>query len=308
MQIVREMNDPRIRIIPGPQRGISAAFNAGLVEARGELIARCDADDLYPPDRLAWQVTFLAGHPEFGAMCGYFSTITDAGKLVADSYLNEPAGEITLELREGKGRSHMCAYAFRADVLRSIGGCREWFVSSEDRDLQYRLAEVTRIWFEPRPSYLYRLHDQSITHTQKLAERAFYEDAAKRFQAQRRAGEIDDLQKGTPPPITIDGKAIAPQSAREQIQNILLGQAWKQHAAGMKKQAIATGWRACVANASRLGAWKGLIALMIKPATSLPPVHRGEGGRERRETQDGRLRNSPANASNPSPRSTGGRE
>ncbi len=72
----------------------------------------------------------------------------------------------------------MCAYAFRTDMLRSVGGCREWFVTSEDRDLQYRLAEVTRIWFEPRASYLYRLHDQSITHTQKLAERGFYEAMA----------------------------------------------------------------------------------------------------------------------------------
>src|SRR4051812_12769200 len=157
IEIVREVNDPRIRIIPGPQRGISAAFNAGLAEAREGIVARCDADDHYPPDRLAWQVKFLADHPEFGAVCGYFSTITDAGKLIADSYLNEPAGEITQELRDGKGRSHMCAYAFRADALRSIGGCREWFVSSEDRDLQYRLAEATRVWFEPRPSYFYRL-------------------------------------------------------------------------------------------------------------------------------------------------------
>src|SRR5437763_2533378 len=45
MDVVRAINDPRIRIIPGPQRGISAAFNAGLAESRGKLIARCDADD-----------------------------------------------------------------------------------------------------------------------------------------------------------------------------------------------------------------------------------------------------------------------
>jgi len=152
MDVVREVNDSRIRIIPGPQRGISAAFNAGLAAATGPLVARCDADDLYPPDRLAWQAKFLGDHPEFGAVCGYFSTITDAGKLVADSYLNEPAGEVTQEVREGKGRSHMCAYAFRAGALRSVGGCRAWFVSSEDRDLHYRLAEVTRIWFQLRAS------------------------------------------------------------------------------------------------------------------------------------------------------------
>src|SRR5829696_3649573 len=95
--IIRKMNDPRVRIIPGPQRGISAAFNAGLAAASGELVARCDADDLYPPGRLAWQVKFLSDHPDFGAVCGYFSTITAVGKHVADNYLNEPAGEVTDE-------------------------------------------------------------------------------------------------------------------------------------------------------------------------------------------------------------------
>src|SRR4051794_32067700 len=138
--VVRAKNDPRIRIIPGPQRGIAAAFNAGLAQATGEFVARCDADDLYPPGRLGWQVKFLHDHPDCDAVCGYFSTITESGKHVIDSYVNEPAGDITIELHEGQGRSHMCAYAFRTDVLRSIGGCREWFVTSEDRDLQYRLA------------------------------------------------------------------------------------------------------------------------------------------------------------------------
>ncbi len=50
IEIVRELNDSRVRVIPGPQRGISAAFNSGLAEAKGEYLARCDADDLYPPD------------------------------------------------------------------------------------------------------------------------------------------------------------------------------------------------------------------------------------------------------------------
>jgi glycosyltransferase involved in cell wall biosynthesis len=262
--IARGMNDARIRIIPGPQRGISAAFNAGLKEARGQYLARCDADDLYPPDRLAWQLDFLNSHPDFGAVQGFFSTITSTGKLVADHYLNEPAAEVTDELRRGIGRSHVCAYLFRTQLLRDIGGCREWFITSEDRDLQYRFAEATRVWFEPKPAYLYRLHDQSITHTQKLAERAFYEATAKRFQEQRNSGEQDDLQKGTPPPIQVDGKTLAPQSADQQIQNILLGQAWKQHAAGMKRRAIATGWRACVARPSGLSAWKNLVALTLK--------------------------------------------
>ena len=209
-------------------------------------------------------MTFLNDHPEFGAICGYFSTITGTGKHVVDAYLSEPAGEVTDELRSGTGRSHMCAYAFRTDILRQIGGCREWFVTSEDRDLQYRLAEVTRIWFEPKPAYMYRLHDQSITHTQKLAERGFYEEVAKRFQEQRKNGGMDDLQRGAPPAVTMNGKSVAPQSAKQQIQRILLGQAWKQHAAGMKSAAIASGWRACTSQPTSPTAWKSLFALILK--------------------------------------------
>ncbi len=200
-----------------------------------------------------------------------FSTITESGKPVVDSYLNEPAEEVTEELQRGVGRSHMCAYAFRTDVLRNIGGCREWFVTSEDRDLQYRLAEVTRIWFEPRPSYLYRLHDQSITHTQKLAERGFYEAMAKQFQEQRKNGGKDDLERGEPPAVKVEGLSVRPQSAGEQIRDLLIGQAWKMHRAGMKGKAIGLGWRACVGCPGSVSAWKSLGALIVKSAGTAKP-------------------------------------
>ena len=37
VQIVEQINDPRVRIIRGPRKGIAAAFNAGLAAARGEI-------------------------------------------------------------------------------------------------------------------------------------------------------------------------------------------------------------------------------------------------------------------------------
>ena len=36
---------------------------------RGELMARCDADDLFTPGRLAYQVKWMLEHPEFDALC-----------------------------------------------------------------------------------------------------------------------------------------------------------------------------------------------------------------------------------------------
>jgi glycosyltransferase involved in cell wall biosynthesis len=109
VEVVRGMNDSRVRIVPGPRSGISDAFNTGLAEARGEFVARCDADDLYPSNRLTDQAKFLAEHADFGAICGYFSTISETGKLVADQNAKQHAEEVTDELRRGVGRSHMCA-------------------------------------------------------------------------------------------------------------------------------------------------------------------------------------------------------
>lgn len=52
-------DEPRLRMLRQPHEGIVSALNAGLAEARGELIARMDADDEADPARLAEQVAFI---------------------------------------------------------------------------------------------------------------------------------------------------------------------------------------------------------------------------------------------------------
>lgn len=54
-------DDPRIRILDNPRRGIPFALNIGLEEARGEFVARMDAHTLYPPDYLARGLERLRG-------------------------------------------------------------------------------------------------------------------------------------------------------------------------------------------------------------------------------------------------------
>lgn len=58
--------EPRLRVLRQPPRGIVAALNAGLAAARGELIARMDADDVCHRERLEVQVAALAAAPGLG--------------------------------------------------------------------------------------------------------------------------------------------------------------------------------------------------------------------------------------------------
>jgi len=67
--VIKKFNDPRIRLIEETQQGIAYALNNGLQEARGQYIARFDADDICAPARLEKQLNFLENNPDY-ILCG----------------------------------------------------------------------------------------------------------------------------------------------------------------------------------------------------------------------------------------------
>lgn len=265
--VVESLGDPRVRVLNGPQRGISAAFNCALQAAQGAIIMRCDADDRYPPGRLAHQVAFLDRSPEYGAVCGAYRSIDDGGRLAADLCTHEPAGEITQRLLAGETLTHLCTFAIRREALVAIGGCREAFETAEDIDLQLRLAEQTRVYFDVRSTYDYRLHHTSITHRQADVRRSYYEDLARRCRRERAQGEEDCVARGELPPLP---KGTGPAKASTtHLQGHLLGQAWRLHGQGRRQDALQFGVRAIRAEPRSTETWKSVIALLLKRPGSI---------------------------------------
>src|ERR1051326_2264165 len=78
-------NDARIRVISRPNTGIVGALNDGLAVARGEFIARMDADDVALPGRFQAQLDYLRGHPDCIAV-GTAVQIIDARGAVVDRF------------------------------------------------------------------------------------------------------------------------------------------------------------------------------------------------------------------------------
>ncbi len=74
---------PRVRLLRKSNGGQASAFNAGIPELRGEIVAFLDGDDWWTRDKLAIVVDTFAKNPEVG-MVGHGCQITDqAGMLRA---------------------------------------------------------------------------------------------------------------------------------------------------------------------------------------------------------------------------------
>jgi len=77
--LIESFSDPRLVVIRNDTAlGVARSLNLGLHAARGEYIARLDADDLCQPERLTTQIAFFERAPDAGALgTGYVKI--DAG-------------------------------------------------------------------------------------------------------------------------------------------------------------------------------------------------------------------------------------
>ncbi len=72
--------DTRIKLIDRENKGLVTSLNEGIAIAKGQYIARMDADDICLPTRLSEQVSFLEKHPTV-AVLGTQATMIDENGL-----------------------------------------------------------------------------------------------------------------------------------------------------------------------------------------------------------------------------------
>lgn len=150
-----------IRYFEQQNAGQANARNFGISHARGEFIALLDDDDLWPEDKLAWQVDVLRGDPDVVMVYGGMQLIdsahaADTGKL--DPGPDAPTGQIREQLLRRNRIWSPGQTLIRASALSRIGGLDETIWGADDWDLYIRLAALGRIEFRYRLALRYRKH------------------------------------------------------------------------------------------------------------------------------------------------------
>lgn len=156
--------DARIRVITNDRNlGLTATLNKALTYAKGELIARFDADDICVHNRLEVQQRYLYDHPDIDIVGSYTTVIDEEGQPVGNRAAPVEHDEIKRMIYRLNPMIHPTVL-FRKEALFKIGGYDERFRTSQDYDLWFRaLAAGLRFHNIPEALLMYRVNDRYIS-------------------------------------------------------------------------------------------------------------------------------------------------
>ncbi|MGB3715261.1 MAG: glycosyltransferase family A protein [Candidatus Promineifilaceae bacterium] len=162
--IVNGYEDPRIVRITNPaNRGLAYSLNRGLKLARGEFVARQDADDISLPDRLYRQVSLLQLNETVGLIGTGSKWIDDRGGLVR--VWNPPTNpkEIQQKILRALPVLH-ATIMFRLNCLKVIDGFYdESYPVAQDTDFLLRFSEAWDISNISDTLYVVRQHMETTS-------------------------------------------------------------------------------------------------------------------------------------------------
>jgi glycosyltransferase involved in cell wall biosynthesis len=158
---------PRVRLLRKPNGGQASAFNAGVPEAQGEIVAFLDGDDWWAPDKLSAVARVFAAEPAVGLVGHGIAQVsqdnsqrTEVSRDVCRYRIRSVAQAKTFRMQRGFfGTSRM---AFRRKVLREIGPVPESLRFEADEYLFTIAALLADVMILSRSLTYYRLHDRNL--------------------------------------------------------------------------------------------------------------------------------------------------
>jgi glycosyltransferase involved in cell wall biosynthesis len=160
----RSRRDSRIRVLRQSQRGPGAARNLAISEAKSDLIAPLDADDLWHPTKLQRQIEMLrqAG-ARVGLVYTWFARIDGMGNIRSTGHRPMASGEVFRDCCQSNIVGNGSGALMRKSAILECGGYDESLPGCEDYKLYAAIAE--RYLFALVPEHLtgYRQTNENLT-------------------------------------------------------------------------------------------------------------------------------------------------
>jgi len=171
-KIVEKYKDLRIRSIRNQSHlGLTKSLNIGLDIAKGEYIARLDADDVCLPTRFEDQVRFLDKHPLIGVLGTGISLIDDQGT-IQDVHFPTEHDLIKWQLCFYNPIAHP-SVMMRIAAVKQAGGYDPTLTYSQDYDLWWRMSFISELANLYEIDVHLRQHSRQVTNVDRSEQFKF---------------------------------------------------------------------------------------------------------------------------------------
>lgn len=169
-KIISAYDDSRIFYLRNSKTlTLTQALNKGLAAAKGEYVARLDADDIAMPDRLQAQSNFLDIHPEVALVASAWTDFF--GKNTSHQIPGPIPPSDHHDLITALAESNVLAHSslmFRRNAVCSVGGYPEEFAYAMEYALYFKLAAHYRLGSIPKALVAMRNHEGQVTNRTAL--------------------------------------------------------------------------------------------------------------------------------------------
>ena len=196
-----------VTVVNNPKGTTPTGLNQAIRASEGEIIVRCDAHSLLPPDYIATAVATLekTGAEVVGGM-QLPSAETPWGRAIAAAMSSRwGAGDARYRVGGEAGPTETVYLGvFRRETFDRLGGFDEDFVRSQDYEFNHRvMATGGTIWFDPRLKVAY----SPRSSLRDLARQYFDYGRGKRRFSRKHPGQLKWRQIA--PPVLVVAMAAA---------------------------------------------------------------------------------------------------
>lgn len=166
LKVLKRYSDARIQLLQNDTNlGMTKSWNRGLEIARGEFIARQDADDISLPDRFSKQISHMEQNPEI-VLCGTFYEVVGSNGESMETYrLPVHDSAIRWQMLFHNSFAHT-SVIFRLDTVRKNQlSYPDAYLVAADYRLWSRLLQQGKVINLPYVLVKYRRHSIQITET-----------------------------------------------------------------------------------------------------------------------------------------------
>jgi len=130
-------DDHRLKIIIPKKKGLANSLNEGLVESKGQLIARMDADDISEKNRFEEQTKYFE-KTKTDLIGSWALSISEENKVLGTIEPPITNSEIRKKIMFHNPFLHP-SIIFKKSITEKIGGYNSMFNGAEDYDLYFRI-------------------------------------------------------------------------------------------------------------------------------------------------------------------------